>query len=628
MFLADALSPRQLRSNLENPSVPLIEAFTGGMSTYTGRFVSEQTLTQLSVVFGILKIYSESSRQLPLNLYRIAADGSRTLSNDDPRSRLLNFAVNPFMNADVFRGLILSHVLGWGNFYAEIEFNQAMIPTALWPLPPSRVQRKLDLARMSDLYEFYADDGQTITIPAERMLHVIGPSFDGYHGVSPLRHFKQTGALGLALEEYTARFAGNDMQPTGVLLAPGAMSSEKRTSLLEGWREGFSGMENKHKIAVLSGGVEYKQITIDPASSQLLETRKFTNEEFCRLYRCPPHMLAILDQASFNNVEILDIGFVKHSLRPLLKAIECALIVSLFTPGDWMRWRFEHDVSDLLQGDPEKQAKVDELHVRIGAKNSNEIRRRLGLNPRADGLGDRYMQSVQFMVAGADEPEEDPDAEPEPEADDGADERSVQAARSRLRIQKSTALRGLVEAAISRVVAMEEREVRAATKKNRDLGQALRGRTADMTRQMAPALEATREQLVEAIRAELGIDDETPTPETKSGGLRSATWWANRHVAETLRVLEESDSIEDQLEEFRSSRAAAEAASEHRRFCSAVAADLFAAFGVRKLRWVVVGRCKSCGDRENQTVQVGQRFAGAKKHPPFDQDCDCMLFPA
>jgi HK97 family phage portal protein len=74
---------------------------------------------------------------------------------------------------------------------------------------------------------------------------------------------------------------------------------------------------NAGRPMLLDGGLKWEQLTIDPVDAQLLESRKFSGEEICRIFRVPPAMVGFGDKSSNwgTGKEVDVLGFVKFSLR-------------------------------------------------------------------------------------------------------------------------------------------------------------------------------------------------------------------------------------------------------------------------------------------------------------------------
>lgn len=86
--------------------------------------------------------------------------------------------------------------------------------------------------------------------------------------------------------------------------------------LRNSWNAAYGGAGNAGKVAILEEGMTFTPVSISPQDAQLLEKRKFTVEEICRIFRVPPHLVQNLDRTTFNNIEQMSIDFVMYSLMP------------------------------------------------------------------------------------------------------------------------------------------------------------------------------------------------------------------------------------------------------------------------------------------------------------------------
>ena len=225
------------------------------------------------------------------------------------------------MTSFVFRETLMSHLLIWGNAYAQIIRNGAGRVLGLYPLLPDKMDVQRDdrgniyyvYSRNSDENPMFKEYGD-IRLKAEDVLHIPGLGFDGLIGYSPIAMAKNAVGMTLACEEYGASFFANGANPGGVLEHPGVLKDPSKVR--ESWNSVYRGVSNAHKIAVLEEGMKYQQIGIPPEEAQFLETRKFQINEIARLYRIPPHMVGDLDKSSFSNIEQQSLEFVKYTLDP------------------------------------------------------------------------------------------------------------------------------------------------------------------------------------------------------------------------------------------------------------------------------------------------------------------------
>ncbi|TKS58683.1 MAG: portal protein [Nitrospira sp.] len=168
---------------------------------------------------------------------------------------------------------------------------------ALWPIAPDRI--RLDRDRSGQLvYDTLNKSApNTVLLPSE-IFHLHGLGFDGIQGYSVIALARHSIGMGLAAEEYGARFFANDATPGGVVEHPLELRDEARKHIKEDWQKIFAGKE-RHSIAVLEEGMKYHQIGLSNEDAQFLETRRFQVQEICRWFRVPPHKLADLERATF-----------------------------------------------------------------------------------------------------------------------------------------------------------------------------------------------------------------------------------------------------------------------------------------------------------------------------------------
>ena len=149
----------------------------------------------------------------------------------NPLHFLLHDAPNPEMTSFIFRETMMSHLLLWGNAYAQILRDGRGSVIGLYPLLPDKMEVSRD-SRTGELYYTYtrsteenpnfADKGQ-IRLRREDVLHIPGLGFDGLVGYSPIAMAKNAIGIALATEEYGAAFFKNGARPGGVLEHPGVL---------------------------------------------------------------------------------------------------------------------------------------------------------------------------------------------------------------------------------------------------------------------------------------------------------------------------------------------------------------------------------------------------------------------
>ena len=376
---------------------PVDKAVDAGYSflfgrTTSGKPVNERTAMQATAVYACVRILAEAVASLPLHVYEYQDDGGKKLVHDHPLYYLLHDEPNPEMTSFVFRETLMSHLLIWGNAYAQIIRDGAGRVLGLYPLLPDKMDVQRDdkgniyyvYSRNSDENPMFKEYGN-IRLKAEDVLHIPGLGFDGLIGYSPIAMAKNAVGMTLACEEYGASFFANGANPGGVLEHPGVLKDPSKVR--ESWNSVYRGVNNAHKIAVLEEGMKYQQIGIPPEEAQFLETRKFQINEIARLYRIPPHMVGDLDKSSFSNIEQQSLEFVKYTLDPWVIRWEQSLQRSLLLPGEKGKYFIKLNVDGLLRGDYQSRMNGYAVGRQNGRFSANDIREMENMNPIPDEEG-------------------------------------------------------------------------------------------------------------------------------------------------------------------------------------------------------------------------------------------------
>ena len=374
--------------------------FMGG--SISGKNVNERSAMQMTAVYACVRILSEAVAGLPLHLYRYNKDGGKEKALDHPLYGLLHDEPNPEMTSFVFRETLMTHLLLWGNAYAQIIRNGKGEILALYPLMPNRMQ--VDRNEKGQLVYTYtrskddanAKDCSPVVLRPDDVLHIPGLGFDGLVGYSPIAMAKNAIGMAIACEEFGAKFFANGASPSGVLEHPGILKDPDKVR--NSWNAAYGGSSNAHKVAVLEEGMKYTPISISPNEAQFLETRKFQINEIARIFRVPPHMVGDLDKSSFSNIEQQSLEFVKYTLDPWVIRWEQSLSRALFSKDEKKTFFFKFNVEGLLRGDYQSRMNGYAVGRQNGWMSANDIRELENLDRiPAEAGGDLYLVNGNML---------------------------------------------------------------------------------------------------------------------------------------------------------------------------------------------------------------------------------------
>jgi len=380
---------------VKNTTTGSAYTFYTGTST-SGKAVTERTAMQMTAVYSCVRILSEAIAGLPVHLYKYTDRGGKERASEHPLYSLLHDEPNPEMTSFVFRETLMTHLLLWGNAYAQIIRNTYDNVIGLYPLMPDRMAVDRDEhGKLFYEYQMQNDDGAalksgTIKLSPEDVLHIPGLGFDGLVGYSPIAMAKNAIGMAAACEEYGAKFFANGATPGAVLEHPGILKDPEKVR--ESWNATFRGSGNSNKIAVLEEGMKYTPIAISPEQAQFLETRKFQINEIARIFRIPPHMIGDLDKSSFSNIEQQSLEFVKYTLDPWVQRWEQAINKSLLRPHEKGKYFVRFNVDGLLRGDYQSRMQGYSIGIQNGFMSPNDVRslEQLDLIPDEKG-GNKYL---------------------------------------------------------------------------------------------------------------------------------------------------------------------------------------------------------------------------------------------
>lgn len=292
--------------------------------TPAGVPINDQTAMQLVAVYACVRILASAIARLPLNAM-VAHGGIQV-----PTPTMPTIVSDPFGGASNtrfptrragFKQLAVSLLLR-GNGYGMVTARDYLFrPSRISVLHPDQVKVEMN------------DDGgrdykvNHKTVDAVNMLHLTGMCMPGSAtGMSPISYARTAIGLGLAAERFGAGFFGQGAHLSGVVTVPGDLDRERARQMKEAFEASHTGLPNAHAIGVLSGGAQWKEISVTPEDAQFLGTRAAQNLDMAMLYGVPPHMLGQVDRTTSwgTGIEQQAIGFRVWTLDDWLGVYEDA----------------------------------------------------------------------------------------------------------------------------------------------------------------------------------------------------------------------------------------------------------------------------------------------------------------
>lgn len=348
-----------------------------------GRNGTDYGAMNISAFFSAVNLIANSVAMLPLKVLNRTGDDSNEMPTH-PVARLFGRAWNG-SNVSTFQFFksIVENVILRGNGYAYVKRDGDGNVTELRYLTPSQVTVFYDPVKGTLYYDANVDGRRFRKIEPINMLHFTMHTRDGVQGVSLLSYASRSIGLANDNEDTAAEFFNNGGNVSGYLKAvSGPLSDKQKNEIATAWQAAYGAGGNG--IAVLNSNIEYNQLTLSPADSQLLESRAFNVSDIARFFNLNPMLIGGSAGVSYSSVEQLQNYFLTFTLQPWVAMLEGELNRKLLKPSE-ASLEIVLETNDMLRIDKAAQANYYRAMVDAGILSRNEVRHEIGYNPFEGG---------------------------------------------------------------------------------------------------------------------------------------------------------------------------------------------------------------------------------------------------
>lgn len=354
--------------------------------------MGESGALSIMSVLSCVGLLSDAVSTLPLDAFRHVPEGRREVK---PKPTLIDRPWHEITTQDWLAQATLSMALR-GNFYGRAtDFDDLGFPRQVVPLHPDVVQ--VTRNRQTGLREYRVNAQRVESREIVHVPYITVPG--GLVGINPIEACRQGLTLTLSAEASGANFFANGTLASGVIQAPGDLNQEETLALAQNWAQAHQGVGKAHLPAVLTGGAEWKQLSVNPDDAQFLETRKFQRAEIAMMFRVPPHMIGDVDRSTSwgTGIEQQEQGFVTNTLTGYTGRLSAAL-TALIPGGDtFARFNFK----GRLRGDTLQRYQAYTMARNGSWMNVDEIRELEDMAPLPDGAGTDYWAPLNFAPLGS-----------------------------------------------------------------------------------------------------------------------------------------------------------------------------------------------------------------------------------
>lgn len=381
--VAGVFSTRDITEN-PNYSVVSKEFFAAAFGNSTGS-VSGETVTlekalSLAALWQVLTKIATGIAALPIEVYR--RDGKKKeVDRAHPASKLLRKRFSQDIAS--YDGRVYVNLWALlGNGYLHIRRDGTGKPVELSPV---HCEPELEDGKLV----YYTNDtpsGARVAIDSRDVVHVKGPTWDGFCGADVLRYAKDVLGLYLAAQKYTGRFFKNGAQSGGVFEIP-KMSQDAQKKLMASLEDKYANPDSWFKAMFLLDGTKFTGTSFNPQQAQLLEQKNAFAVDVCRFFNMSPAMIGVEGYTSYNSLYEAKEQYLDDCLMPRLQAERLAYETKLLDEDEWLEDEvfIEHNTKAMLRMSPKDEEQVLAGYKMAGVMTVNEVRAAINLEPIEGG---------------------------------------------------------------------------------------------------------------------------------------------------------------------------------------------------------------------------------------------------
>jgi len=343
----------------------------------SGTNITPDTIFQVNAVFSAISLIADTVSTLPMNAY-VRRDGARFAFNPRPE-----WILQPDVNLprEAFYNQVIVSLLLDGNTFIRVFSNSRGDVVNLTVLNPSTVVVQRNGLGMLQ----FLVTGEDKPLTSEEIVFIPDVMKPGdIRGVSRVKAMGETFGLALALERYASTFFGAGTNLNGVIEFPGMLTGDQAKDLAAGFDSRHRGWKKGHRTGVLSGGAKFVTTQVDPEKSTLVDSRNQSIADIARAFNVPPHLLGLNVGMGYSSVEMTNLAWVTHGLRPVIAKIEGALSPLLRrVPGGEDAF-IKFNLDGLLRADLQARTAAYSTMLQSGAMSINEVRQLEDLRPIED----------------------------------------------------------------------------------------------------------------------------------------------------------------------------------------------------------------------------------------------------
>jgi HK97 family phage portal protein len=276
-------------------------------------------------VYACINAIAQSISSVPL-LFKTGSRKDPQVVDSHPLLDLFE-APNPMMSGSQLleATLVYLGLTGEASYILDRR-SEREIPREMWVAHPGRFQEVVDEKTGLISGWIYRKGTRQIPLqPHEVIFFRYFNPYNDYRGLSPLQAARAGVEQDYWAGRYNLAFFQNSAQPGGVLETSGNLTDEEYQRILAQWQDRHAGASKAHAIALLEGGLTYKQTGLSQKDMDFLEQRKWNREEIMAAFKVPKGELGLYEDVNYATAKTQRKLFWENTLLPKMALIEYVL---------------------------------------------------------------------------------------------------------------------------------------------------------------------------------------------------------------------------------------------------------------------------------------------------------------
>ncbi len=393
-----------MTTNFRNPAKWLLDLFSQNSSGELT--VNSSTMLASPAIWYSINTIAGDVGKMPFQIRKLDEDGGHEVYRRHHSNKLFTQQTNTYQTPDLFKEVITSHSLGWGNGRAAI-IREGVRVSELIPMLPDRTATYMvegekyhvtwpdidDPILFKNLIEQegvrgLADNSRCVVLHDDDVLHIQGFGYNGWEGLSIAQVLSDAVGADLQANRYSRNQLKNGFAGEVMLEAPVGLfrDEDDAQEFLKMFRKAHKRGLDGESIGLLREGIKANVMNMSPSDSQFIEQREFSRQDIMLIFGLQ-HIPGDNSSSSYNSLEQKQLAYLASCLDKWLVRWENQCDMKLLSSPEKRNGNVCHkfDRATWLRTDALTQQEYISGLISSAVINRNEARAMIDLNPVEDG---------------------------------------------------------------------------------------------------------------------------------------------------------------------------------------------------------------------------------------------------